>query len=217
MKRTKGQASPRRKQYARYLAHYTKQNSVILTLGALFVLGVVLGTLLVRSAGQQTIELLLRIIGDFAAKRQAQPFSESFVSGLTGPLQFVLVAFLCGFCSIAQPAEVFLPLFRGLGFGFSVSSLYAYYGVNSVGFVCLFMLPGMLLSTIALLFCCNEALRLSGSLWGLLHKRDIQVYSLKIYCARFVAASLLCVFAALLEAVVYTLLPGFFTLGPTLA
>ncbi|HHY52213.1 MAG TPA: hypothetical protein GX499_03095, partial [Clostridiales bacterium] len=52
--------SPRNRYYARYFVHYMKKNYPVLLLGALFVVGVLLGTLLLRGAEQETLDLLYR-------------------------------------------------------------------------------------------------------------------------------------------------------------
>lgn len=212
MKGTNPQGGARRRYYSRYLAHYTKKNYRVLLLGGIFVLGVVLGTLLVRSAGQETVELLLRLIGDFAQRRRDQGFTANLSAGCLGGLCFVAGLFVCGFCAVAQPAEILAPLVRGLGFGFSAASLYARFGPGAAGFIGVFLLPSMIITTIAMLFCCNEALRMSGSLWSLLQGREAEPYVRRVYAARFIAAAALWFVGVLIESLLYALLPNAFVL-----
>jgi len=212
MKRTNSSGG-RRQYYGRYLAHYTKKNSVVLILGLLFLAGVFLGALFVRSVSETTMEALLRILGNFSQRRREQAFSENFTSSLTSSLNYLLVLFVCGFCAIAQPLEIALLMLRGLGFGFSAATLYAQYGAGATGFVGVFLVPGMVLTTVALLLCCQESLRMSGSLWGILRGGDAQPYSRRIYCARYIAAVVFCCAAAALEALLYALFSGAFLLG----
>jgi len=213
MMRTNSHGAARRRYYTRYLAHYTRKNYMLLLLGGLFVVGVALGTLLVRSAGAQTVELMLRLIGDFSQRRRNQPFAQNMWAGLLSGMGLLLALFVSGFCAVTRPAIFLVPLLRGLGFGFSAASLYARYGASAAGFVAVFLLPGMVVSSMAMLFCCNESLRLSGSLWGLLRSRGDDPYSLRIYCARYIAAGALWTLAILLEATLYALLPNAFVLG----
>lgn len=213
MMRTNSQSGSRRRYYTRYLAHYTKKNHVILLLGGMFLLGVVFGTLLVRTAGGDLVELLLRLIGNASQRRREAGFTQNIVSGLSSGMALLACLFVGGFCAVARPVVVLAPMLRGMGFGFSAASLYLRYGPGAAGFVGAFMLPGMVITTIAMLFCCNEALHLSGNLWALLRQRDTQPYSLRIYCARFAAAAVLWFLAVLLEGALYALLPSAFLLA----
>ena len=191
--------------YTRYLTHYAKKNYALLALGLLFICGAVLGTLLLRSAGYDTVSLLLRVVNGFIERRRGQTLLQNFTAGAFSSLLFVLILFVCGFCAVAQPVILLVPLFRGLGYGFSAATLYATYHARAAGFVALFILPNMLLSTLAILVCCRESLRLSGSLFAVMRGdgQARELYSVRLYVARFVVAALLCVLSALLEAVLY--------------
>lgn len=205
MIRTNSQPASGRKYYTRYIAHYTKRNYPLLALGALFVAGVLLGTLLIRSAGNDTLDLLLRMVNGFVEKRRDQSLLQNFLSALSSSMVFLAVLFVCGFCAISQPLVVALPLFRGLGVGFSVASLYVSHGTGVVGYVALLILPGTVLTTLAILICCRESLRLAGSFFSVMggeHKAK-EFYALRIYLARYFACGVLCVFSAFLEAVLY--------------
>lgn len=200
--------------YARYLAHYTKKNYALLALGLLFVCGVIMGTLLIRTAQTDTLELLLRVVNGYVEKRREQTLLQNFMTGAGSSLLFVLVLLGCGFCAVSQPIVVLVPLFRGLGYGFSVASLYANYGTRAIGFVALFVLPNMIFSTLAILVCCRESLRLSGSFFGALRQDggNSAFYSLRIYLGRYTVAAGLCVLSALVEAGLYFAFAKFFVL-----
>lgn len=192
------------KYYSRYIAHYTKKNYGLLALGTLFVAGVLLGTLLLRTATGDTLNLLLQVVGNFVEKRREQSLLQNFISGMSSSLVFIAILFVCGFCAISQPVVVALPLFRGLGVGFSAASLYAAHGTQAMGFVGLLMLPGTLITTLAILICCRESLRLSSSFLATIGAgRQKEGYSLRIYIARFLACGVLCVLSALMEAILY--------------
>lgn len=216
MKRTNSKPGRGREYYARYLKHYTKKNYALLLLGGMFLLGTVLGALLARSAGSDTLALLLRLTNGFLEKRRSQSFLQNLiVSGCTS-LGMVAALFVCGFCAISQPLVAALPLLRGMGFGFSITSLYARYGTAAVGFTSVLILPGMVLSTVAILLCCRESLRLSNSVLSLLgsaQQNGRKQYPLRAYLGKYTAAVLLCVVSAVVEAGLYAAFSGFFALG----
>lgn len=206
-------AGGRRRYYSRYIAHYTKKNTGLLALGVLFLAGVLLGTLLLRTAGGETLRLLMEMVGAFVENRRDQSLFQNFVSGATSSLVFLAVLFVSGFCAVSQPLVVAAPLFRGLGVGFSMASLYAAHGVQAAGYIAVMMLPDTVLSMLAILLCCRESLRLSASFFAAMgggERRDRTIYPLRIYLARYLACGALCVFSAFLGAALNFAFANFF-------
>jgi len=206
----------RRRYYARHIAHYTKKNHLLIALGALFLAGMILGAILLRGAGYETLSLLERVVGGLLTRRSQSGLSENFFSAFGSSMLFILVLFVCGFCAIAQPVIISLPLIRGLGFGFSAASLYARYGASATGIVGVLMLPGMLLSTVAILLCCKQALRLSGAFFLTMHPtaaKAEQPFSLQAYCFGHAFAAGLCALSAFIEAILYVAFANSLVLG----
>jgi len=206
----------KRKSYARYFAHYTKKNNVLILLGILFVAGVALGTVLLGGVDEETIAVLERVMGSFIARRQAAGLSEVFFSALGASMIFVGVLFVIGFCAIAQPVIIAAPLVRGVGFGFSAASLYARYGAHAAGFISVLILPGMLISTVAILICCKHALRLSGAFFFTMNPhgaKSPEPFFLRGYCLNFAFAIGICALSALAEAVLYLTFANSFAIG----
>ncbi len=201
--------------YKRALAHYTKKNTMLLTLGALFLLGVVAGTLLLRAAGEESRALLTRLLGGFVEERRSGGLADNFYSALASSMLYAGGVFVCGFCAVAQPVIVAAPFVRGLGFGFSAASLFARYGTAATGFVGVLLLPGCLLSTFAILLCCRNSLRLASLFWGLMRgapARTPDAHPLRDALLGFAAAAVICAAAALLEAALYILFANSFIL-----
>jgi len=206
----------KRKNYARHIAHYTKKNNVLLALGALFVAGMILGAMMLRGAGYETVGLLERVVGGFIARRAQSGLYENVISAFGSSMLFVVAVFVSGFCAIAQPVIVLAPFIRGLGFGFSAASLYARYGASAAGIVGVLMLPGMLISTVAILICCKQALRLSGTFFTTMHRgadKSSEPFSLRAYCFSHIFAAGLCGLGAFLEAALYVAFANSFVLG----
>ena len=199
-------AVSKRKYYARYVARYAGKNTSTLALGALFLAGMALGAMLLRGAGPETLRLLEQVVGGFIDRRTTAGMSENFASAFTASMLFVGAVFVLGFCAIAQPVIAAAPLVRGLGFGFSAAMLYMSYGTQAIGVVGVLMLPGMLLSTLAVIICCRQALRLSGTFFA--HIRPgagstAEPIGLRAYCFSHLFAVGLCALGALAEAALY--------------
>jgi len=208
--------SSKRRYYARYIAHYTKKNNTLISLGGLFVAGMILGVMLLRGAGHDTLGLLERLVSGFIAGRTEAGLYENFISAFGSSILFVGAVFVAGFCAIAQPVILAVPFVRGLGFGFSAASLYLRYGAQATGMVGVLMLPGMLLSTLAILICCRQALRLSGSFFATMRPdadKTAQPLCLRTHCTVHAFALGLCALSALIEAALYLAFANSFVLG----
>lgn len=81
-----------------------------------------------------------------------------FFSSFAGVAVILSAAFLCGFCAVAQPIELILAAFRGLGLGVCVRGIYL--GANVLLSMAAF-LPFAILSTGVLLLGIKEAFGLS--------------------------------------------------------
>jgi len=202
----------RRRYYARYISHYTKRNYTLIGLGLLFLAGVLAGTLILGYADEDSFAIVRQLLTGFVENRRTQPVAGNFKAAASSSLIFIGAMFFCGFCAIGQPAEMLAPFFKGLGFGISAASLYEVYGSGAAGYVGLFLLPGTVITTIALLLCCRESLRLSFSFWRTLRGGQ-EPYSLKLYMARYFVAAVVCLLSALLEAFLHYLFANSVVLG----
>ena len=202
--------------YPRQVAGYARRNTALAALALLFLLGVALGAMALRSAQGETAELLRRLTDGFLENRRGQGIGANFLAAAGSSMLFVGVLFICGFCAIAHPVELSAVFFRGLGFGVSAASLYAEFGARAAGYLALFVLPNMLLSSVAILFCCRESLRLSSRFFAAMFQGgepDAGGYPLRIYMGRYLAAALLCAISAAIEAVLYFGFAKYLVLG----
>jgi hypothetical protein len=199
----------------RYLARYTKKNNVEIALGAIFVLGVVAGCFICAGAGDETLTFIEAMLDSMINSRRDGTLSENFSAAFSSSVIFAGILFFCGFCAIAQPVITAAPFIRGLGFGLTSATLYMNYGGPAIGYVSLFLMPGMLISTTALLVCASAALKLSGYFFGamLLKPGGGEGYGVKGYCAKFALCAVICALAALLEAGLYIMFANSFVLG----
>ena len=77
-------------------------------------------------------------------------------------MAFLLALALAGFCALGQPFELALLMFRGMGIGCMLTEVYADVGKNSVPYAAGLLLPGAVISLLALVAAAREALCLSN-------------------------------------------------------
>lgn len=195
--------------FARYISHYTKKNYTLIGLGLFFLSGVLAGAIFMGSAAGETRDLLNRMVNGFVDSRQGQAFVEIFTSSAFSSLIFIGLLFICGFCAVFQPVEIVMPFFKGLGFGVMAASLYGGYGTGAAAYIGILMLPGLAISTVAMLFCCRESIKLSGSFFSRMRGGDGNAYPLRLYTARFFIAALACLLSAFTEASLHAMFAKF--------
>ncbi len=85
-----------------------------------------------------------------------------FLQLLLPDLTLMGIVFFCGFCAVAAPILLFLPFFKGLGFGMIVSFLFQQSGFFAVKQIAFTLFPGALWSAILLILACRDAGLLSS-------------------------------------------------------
>ena len=160
-------------------------------LAVLYFLGVVLGTILYCTLDSERAGIIDGIAESFVKGRLDHTFWETMVNSFSGAFLLLVLCFVLGFCVIAQPAEVFVPLFRGLGVGASAAGMYSIYGAAGAGASAVLIVPNAVISAFVLIMASREAVRFSSSLYGMTfgkngkERPDVRLYFTKfvILCA----------------------------------
>lgn len=194
----------------RLLLRYWNAYRPIFFYAILFLAGVLVGAIFIKTADQGVLQALARLIGSFSQRRQEQAVLDTFFSSFFSTGCMLLLLFLCGFCAVAQPVIVLLPFFRGLGFGYQAGYLYAQNGLTGVGYTALVLLPNMVLSTLILIYGCSEAFQLSTLYYRAARQEGGIKLNLRIYCAKFLFLGVAALFSSFLDAVCTLVFSGLF-------
>ena len=183
-------------------------------LGLCFLAGLLIGTLLVSRSGPDTRAALQVILGGYVERRQTLAFASIAASTFCSTFAALAVLFFCGFCTIAQIIIFAVPLFKGLGYGFSIGMLYAQYGTSAVRYVAFLLLPTMFLSTLLLILASRSSLRLSVTLLrsALVAPDENGSRRIKRYCVKYMIFIGICLLIALFDALLVTRFGGLFVL-----
>ena len=179
---------------------YVTENWKFLTMGCLLLFGMVVGALVVRNASILESGSLKILVDGFSTERASQSAWSTFLHSFVAVLPFFGVSFLLGLCAAGVFLIPLIPFFRGLGLGATMGYLYTTHGWQGVAFCALLIIPPALLSSVALISACREALRFSISLCGqmLPHGKSQRMWpAFRRYLLRFLMLLfLLCVAAA---------------------
>jgi hypothetical protein len=106
---------------------------------------------------------------------------------------FVFAAFLFGLSAVGQPFGLALLIYRGIGIGVSVTTLYAVFGTGSVMRVLVLVFPKALAVSAISVLAVRETVRSSNSLLSYCVKseHDDNRNSIRLYSLKFVVLILL--------------------------
>ena len=183
-------------------------------LAGLFLLGMLAGTLLIRNADNATLTTMQAVLGGYIERRQTASFLSVASATFSSLFVMLILLFICGFCAISQPIIICVPVFKGLGYGFSIGILYAQYGITAMRYVLILLFPVILLGTCLLIMACRASLLMAVSLFRmtLFTQQQADPYRVRRYCMKFIAFTVICLLISLVDAVLFYKLGGLITL-----
>lgn len=189
-----------------------RKNYILVILMALFVAGMIYGSLIVRSESSELFERLSALTSSYlhADGSFVRIVARSFTSGVA----FIIVAYLFGYSAIAQAATVFIPMFKGLGLGLATGYLYANYGIAGAGYCLLIILPQTIVCMFAILVGCRESVKLSNLLLGAIivtqQSERVDREVIKLYTVKFLILSIIVLVSAIIYAICLGMFDGIF-------
>lgn len=169
--------------------------------------GVVLYTPLQASLPAEWLGLLpLRPISGGFQNVLSQWFSACFQ-----PFCLLLLLFFAGVSACGAPAVFLVPIFWGIGLGFS-EAYYAQSGMSGWLVLAAILLPAAVMELVALLMACSESLRMTLLMAVQLLPRTARCGGLwqdfRLYCARFLLLLLLILVSGALDVILRLLFGG---------
>ncbi len=164
--------------------------NVIFRIMLLMIVGVLIGTLAFLFVKTSTLSDLNIVENDYLSMRQNGGYVSILYSSLLNSSTLIIVLFLLGFCAIAQPAAILVPIYKGLGYGATIAQIYSENGLNGFFSALILILPCALISSYALFIGVRESLRLSNRFFSqaFLNRRSdsdtINDY-VKLYAVKF--------------------------------
>ncbi len=176
-----------------------------------FLAGLVLSALVIRKNSSPLSDRLLSLCQNYTLVKAEQSAVVNFCNAFFRQIILLLLTFCIGLCAVGMPF-IYLVLFAyGTGIGLVSAFLYKTYMLKGIGYCALILYPGVILTTLSLIFSGSVGVEMSRILMnGLLLKEPKQEEAFRPYCLRFLIASGIAVCAALAEAALYALFSGYF-------
>ena len=197
-------------------AKMSNKNYVFIVLIVLFVIGMVYGTLIVKSKSYILLEKLTIITNDYVSIHANQPLINTFANTFFSIAIFILVPYLLGYSSIGQLPTLLIPLFKGLGLGSAMGQLYASYGLKGIGYSALIIIPQTVISLFAIIVACRESIKLSNLLFYTFASKqgkDINLNTIKLYNIKFLILCVIALVASIVSALSVFLFSGMFNIN----
>ncbi len=167
----------------------TKPN-VIFKIMLLMLAGVLIGTLAFSFIKTSTLSDLKLVENDYLTMRENGGYIKILYSSLLNSSLLIIVLFILGFCAIAQPVSLIVPVYKGLGFGATIAKIYSENGFHGFFAALVLILPCALVSSYALFIGVRESMRLSNRFFSqaFLNRRsesDSLNEYVKLYAVKF--------------------------------
>lgn len=193
-----------------------KRRGTALLLAALLLLGLILGAAYARAADKQTLHSLDFLFTTNLDARLGKGGFGTFCACFASDFIFLLSAYLLGAAAWGLPFLLALVCFKGFGTGVTAGYLCLSHGMSGAGFYLLVLLPGTFLFCLALLSLSAQAFDFSKLLLLRLIRAELPEEPLRPlwlkFSTRFLTSLLMTFFAAALDAVLWSMFAGAFSL-----
>lgn len=197
----------------KHIPRSRKKDTLLITLSALYFFGVLIGTVLYCTIDSEKIRVLDSLAGSFVAGRLNHTFWQTLVNSFSGAFLLLLVCFLLGLSAAAQPLELLVPLFRGLGAGASIAGMYSSYGLAGAGASVVLILPNAVATAFVMIIAAREAIRFSFGLYRAAFGRNAagEPMDIKLYFTKFVILCAILAVSSLVDSLLTFGLAGLWT------
>lgn len=190
-----------------------KKNYIFIAIVLLFIVGMVYGTLLIKSQPVNLLKQLNIITKEYASSHRTESVLVLMVNSFFSSMLFLVIPYLLGYSAIGQVGTLFVPLFKGLGLGATLGHLYLTYGLKGIGYSALIIVPQTAIALFAIIIACRESIKLSNLFFvSILPDREKVVTSntVKMYNIKFIILLIFIVVSAIVDATFVALFSGMF-------
>lgn len=181
---------------------FVNENRLLIILFGILVFGILIGSLTYRNFTSEETSSLSFLAQGFMDDRISQTPSQILSNSFVSATLLLGIAFISGFCAIAQPFQLMIPLIKGLGLGASVAQIYAIKGGSGLIIVLLLIVPYSAITCFAYLIAVKESISYSVSYFKLAffvgHNDGMRVET-KNYCIKYLVLEIIIAISALID------------------
>lgn len=187
----------------------------LITLVSLFLSGMIIGSISVRNMDSSINSKLVSMFTDFVLLRSTNSILDTFLNSFSVSFLYLFLAYIFGTCAIGIPVITIIPLCRGISLGMVAGYFYSTYALTGAGYCMVIIFPAAIISTVALLYGCNESLLMSHNIFYAAQGKAQNQYenSFKRYTGRYFILTLFILVASVLDTLLTVLFASKFNLG----
>ena len=191
---------------------FLSQNKRLVFLSLCLLLGIFCGSILIKFADENTLKLIKILFSSDIQERAAKSNLDFLITSLSSTFLFLVIPFFIGLSLYGFVFAPFVPFLRGFCIGMSEVYLYSSHGLKGLCFHSLIFLPGIFVSSLAILLASQEAFRMSNKLSTLALSADnLDVsFELKRYFVRSGCIVILAVVSAVVDIITNSLMTTLF-------
>ena len=194
---------------------FIKDNIILITMFLSVVMGIVIGSLLIRNGWFAEQFNFASVFKNFVSQRSSLSTFKIILFSASSNLGYLCLAYFIGLFAFGTPFSFVLLISKGIGIGTVCGYLYSVFGLKGVAFAILIILPNAFISSVVLSYACNMSYMLSKRLLNIFIKEDI-CCSLKPvfskYSSRYLVFILLMLISSIVDAVMSSVFIGVFGL-----
>ncbi len=141
---------------------FIKKNKILVFLAIFLLFGIFFGAILMKLADENIIKFVNTLFLSDFKERLNKPLLEVFIASISSTFIFVLISFFMGLSMWGFILAPIIPFARGVCIGLCEGYLYSAYGIKGICFHALIFLPGIFISSIAVLLMTREAMKISN-------------------------------------------------------
>lgn len=138
------------------------ENRLLIFLSIMLLIGIFFGSMLINFSDDQLIKFINTLFLSDFKERLSKPLLDVFIASMSSTFIFVLMAFFMGLSVWGVILAPIIPFIRGICVGLCEAYLYTTFGLKGVCFHFLVFLPGIFISSIAVLLITREAIKISN-------------------------------------------------------
>lgn len=185
--------------YNNYKRELSKKNNLIILVLIVFIIGLIFGSIYITILSHDQKTTVLNQVTSYfksASKMSFQDKIEIFKNSLYSNLIYTIVMWLLGISIIGLPIIFIMIFFKSFILGFSVSSIFAKYGIKGLLKVILYILPTNIVMTIFIVFLASYSILVSIKIFLAVFKK--QTINFKTFMGKYLFILVLAVLLSIL-------------------
>ncbi|MBQ9024485.1 MAG: stage II sporulation protein M [Bacilli bacterium] len=172
--------------YNNYKRELSKKNNLIILVLIVFLIGLIFGSIYITILSNDQKTLVLKQVTSFFNGIEKTSFSNKidiFKNSLYSNLLYITIMWLLGISVIGIPIIFIMVFFKSFILGFSISSIFAKYGIKGLIKVLLYLIPANIVMIIFIIFLSSYSILISTKIFTTSFKK--QTINFKTFMGKY--------------------------------